>query len=356
MADHARPRVALLWRGPPGADPSATRNYERLGPVFAALSAVRVGAEPILYSDAGAGSVREQLLGVDGVLVWVDPIAGGETRETLNNVLRAVASTGVWVSAHPDTIDKIGTKEVLYRTRSLGWGTDTRLYETMDSFRAEFPACLHAAGPRVLKQNRGNGGLGVWKVSLVDADAPAASATDVSVQHAAPRDDVAEVMTLPDFVDRCSQYFTSGGMLVDQPYVARISDGMIRAYMVRRRVVGYARQSPAPVGDTAALVLGLPSAKTMYPADTPEFATLRSNLEADWIPGLCELVGLHDEALPMLWDADFLFGPRHDSGEETYVLCEINVSSVLPFPDDAPAALAAAVRDRLDNACDPRSH
>ena len=36
---------------------------------------------------------------------------------------------------------------------------------------------------------------------------------------------------------------------------------------------------------------------------------------------------------------------RHGSG--TYVLCEINVSSVLPFPPRAPAALAAAVRHRF---------
>jgi hypothetical protein len=27
-------------------------------------------------------------------------------------------------------------------------------------------------------------------------------------------------------------------------------------------------------------------------------------------------------------------------GEDTYVLCEINVSSVAPFPDQAPAEIA----------------
>jgi hypothetical protein len=29
---------------------------------------------------------------------------------------------GVWVSAHPDVILKMGVKEVLHRTRHLGWG------------------------------------------------------------------------------------------------------------------------------------------------------------------------------------------------------------------------------------------
>jgi hypothetical protein len=29
----------------------------------------------------------------------------------------------------------MGTKEVLYRTKHLGWGTDTRLYGTASAFR-----------------------------------------------------------------------------------------------------------------------------------------------------------------------------------------------------------------------------
>ena len=40
--------------------------------------------------------------------------------------------------------------------------------------------------------------------------------------------------------------------------------------------------------------------------------------------------------LPAIWDADFLYGSRELSDEDTYVLCEINVSSVLPFPEPAP--------------------
>jgi hypothetical protein len=57
----------------------------------------------------------------------------------------------------------MGTKEILYRTRHLGWGTDTGLYPSPGAFADEFPARLAAAGPRVLKQNRGNGWQGVRK-------------------------------------------------------------------------------------------------------------------------------------------------------------------------------------------------
>ena len=62
------------------------------------------------------------------MLVWVDPIHQGKTRDALDPLLRDVAAQGPWVSAHPDVILKMGVKEVLYRTRHLGWGADTHRY------------------------------------------------------------------------------------------------------------------------------------------------------------------------------------------------------------------------------------
>src|SRR6202051_5374265 len=122
---------------------------------------------PAVFDEAFADEVRDQLRGVDGVLVWVNPLDAGKTRAVLDPLLRDVAARGPWVSAHPDVILKMGVKEVLYRTRHLGWGADTHLYRTASEFGAAFPSQLRSAGPRVLKQNRGNGGQGVWKVELV---------------------------------------------------------------------------------------------------------------------------------------------------------------------------------------------
>jgi hypothetical protein len=53
------------------------------------------------------------------------------------------------------------------------------------------------------------------------------------------------------------------------------------------------------------------------------------------------------EELPLIWDADFLYGPKDLNGEDTYVLCEINVSSVLPIPQEAPEEIAQSVEVRL---------
>ena len=65
--------------------------------------------------------------------------------------VRDVAARGPWVSAHPDTILTMGTKEILFRTKHIGWGTDTHLYRTATAFKSEFPARLTNAGPRVIK-------------------------------------------------------------------------------------------------------------------------------------------------------------------------------------------------------------
>ena len=59
------------------------------------------------------------------------------------------------------------------------------------------------------------------------------------------------------------------------------------------------------------------------------------------------MLGLDAGLLPIIWDADFLYGPRTASGEDTYVLCEINVSSCFAIPDEAPAAIARLALHRL---------
>ena len=62
---------------------------------------------------------------------------------------------------------------------------------------------------------------------------------------------------------------------------------------------------------------------------------------------MMEQLSIDRKSLPVIWDADFLYGPRKAAHEDTYVLCEINVSSVFPIPDQAPRAIAEIVARRL---------
>ena len=340
-------RLALLWRGDRQARLEATPDNNRLSRVFEALAALGIHAEPAIYADDMVSEVREQLLKLDGVLVWVNPISDGQDRTALDALLRDVASRGVWVSAHPDVILKMGVKEILHRTKHFGWGTDTHLYRSAPAFRAEFPPRLRSTGPRVLKQNRGNGGQGVWKVERV----PATSGAEIVRVLQAVRGSVPEDMPLGDFMTRCGTYFAAEGSIVDQPFQPRLPDGMIRCYMSADKVVGFGHQlvkaliPPPPEGPDSEAALAGP--RIMHPASAAAFQTLRTKMESEWTPQMMQLLDIDAESLPIIWDADFLYGPRTASGEDTYVLCEINVSSVFPFPEQAPPEIARRVLDRL---------
>jgi len=71
-------------------------------------------------------------------------------------------------------------------------------------------------------------------------------------------------------------------------------------------------------------------------------------LETEWLDQLCGIVGLEKAQLPILWDVDFLYGEKDAGGADTYILCEINVSSVYPFPDDALGPLVAATLAQIE--------
>src|SRR5512138_1602497 len=195
--------MALLWRGDRQLRETATPETSRFARIFDALARRNIHAEPAVYADDMADEVRRQLLAVDGVLVWVDPLSEGRSRGALDPMLRDVAAQGVWVSAHPDVILKMGVKEVLHRTRELGWGTDTHVYRSADAFRAEFPRRLRDAGPRVLKRNRGNGGQGVWKVEQLSAGPGGTRRGVLEARRGSVPEDIARAA----FTARCEDYF-----------------------------------------------------------------------------------------------------------------------------------------------------
>jgi hypothetical protein len=62
---------------------------------------------------------------------------------------------------------------------------------------------------------------------------------------------------------------------------------------------------------------------------------------------LTSVLDIKRSDLPVIWDADFMLGPRQPDGTDRYVLGEINVSSVFPIPDEAPAEIARYVAHRL---------
>lgn len=353
MTERRQIKVAIVYPGDEEARQNATPENNRMALVFQALADVGIHAEPAVYHDRFCEQVRQQIMGMDGVLVWMNPIQDGRDRTVLDTMLRQVSATGVFVSAHPDVILKMGTKEVLYHTRDIGWGCDTHLYADMDELRQALPARLASGQARVLKQYRGNGGNGVWKVASAQGRVMPQPDTPVRVRHA-KRGSIEEIIPLKDFYERCAPYFKGPGRMIDQAYQTRLPEGMVRCYLVQNQVVGFGLQAvnalvPALDGAPASQA-PQPGPRLYHPPALAACQPLKSKVETTWVPAMQELLDIPLQNLPMLWDCDFLLGPKNASGEDTHVLCEINVSSVAPFPESAPPFIAKAVCERLQAA------
>jgi hypothetical protein len=220
--------------------------------------------------------------------------------------------------------------------------------------RRELPGRLATGKARVLKQYRGNGGIGVWKIqSSAGGDVPPRPESIVRVRHA-QRGCTEEKITLNEFFARCEKYFAADGRMIDQEYQERLPEGMIRCYLVQEKVAGFGHQAinalfPAPAG-MPSTEAPQPGPRLYHPPTNPEFQSLKRKLEREWLPAAQELLEIETARLPILWDCDFLLGPRDKSGEDTYVLCEINVSSVAPYPESAVSCVVDATAVQLQRA------
>jgi hypothetical protein len=350
-------RIAIVYPGNADVRRSATADNNRFSALFAAFAAQGIHAEPAVYHDDFRQDVEAQLEGVDAALVWVNPIEDGRDRTHLDNMLRSVSAKGVFVSAHPDVILQLGTKEVLYQTRGMGWGSDVRVYRSIAQMRAELPGQLASGNARVLKQYRGHSGIGIWRVQRETAEmaetAETPSAQDehmrVRVLHA-PRGSAERTMPLSAFIDECDVYFAGAGRMIDQVYQKRLPEGMVRCYLVHDTVAGFGHQAinalhPAPPGAPASEA---PPAgpRLYYPPTEAAFQDIKQRFEDVWMRELTTLMQLEAHQLPLIWDCDFLLGEKTPDGKDSYVLCEINVSSVSPFPDSAIPHIVSAARER----------
>ncbi len=343
----SEPAVALLYPGDRAMRDRSDPDESRFAALFEAFARAGVKAVPAVYNDDFADEVEKQLGACRLVLVWCNPIEAGRPRHQLDAMLHRLADSGVVVSAHPQTILKLGTKDVLLQTRDLPFGSDVRRIDSLQQLKQELPERLQA-GARVLKQHRGHSGIGIWRVEQIG---PESGPARLRVRHA-QRGSEEELLDLAALMARLAPYFelVNGGHMIDQAWQPRLVEGMVRAYLVEGRVAGFGHQQvnalhPGAPGESAPQ----PGPRLYHAADLPRFQYLKERLETDWVRLLCESVGLAREQLPLLWDCDFMLGEPVVPGAERYVLCEINVSSVSPFPPSAIGPLVAAVQRRMES-------
>ncbi|MBL7739486.1 MAG: Cj0069 family protein [Chitinophagaceae bacterium] len=322
--------IAIMIYGEPGSTRNALTE-EKYKNLAAHLAQKGFLVDSVVYNDSVAGNYKKVLLKYKAILVWVNPIEQENDRTILDNLLRKLSEKGCFVSAHPDTILKMGTKEVLYSIRDTELGGDIHLYHSVEDFIERFVKKIKA--PRILKQYRGNGGDGVFKVEKNN---------EIIVTHA--KGGRVETFTSDsDLIKMFSPYFSSNGMLIDQPWNSNIINGMVRCYLCANKVTGFGYQ------EINALYPGKrPGQRFYFSEDCGLFQDLRQKMEDSWINSIQASTQVTDELLPVIWDADFFINDVNNANtKEKYSLCEINVSCVSPFPESSIPYIARYLEKKI---------
>jgi hypothetical protein len=190
---------------------------------------------------------------------------------------------------------------------------------------------------RILKQYRGNGGDGVFKI-----DATGLAQHTIIVTHA-KKGDEEKILSTEDFFAAFKIYFNDGGILIDQPWNEHIINGMLRCYLTGTKVSGFGYQEV-----NALYPNKNPGKRFYFSEDCGLFRDLRDIMENKWVPQLQQITGVNNEMMPVIWDADFFINSINtEKTNEKYTLCEINVSCVSPFPESAIPYMVEEVRKKL---------
>merc|ERR1712149_93505 len=264
----------------------------------------------------------------------------------------------------------MGAKDALCKIADMNIGLpDTLAYYEEQAFIDGFKKTM-AFQPRVLKQNRGSSGEGIWIIKLKAGNYCSTygerSCTDdevISLMEA--NDNHEEEHTVGEFIEFCingrsatSGTWTSkgvgkyleggkeaGGLLVDQRFCPRIVEGELRYNLIGDALVGIIHKKPKEGGISA--VGGTGSIYTYYGPDEPKFKTLTDNFLSKDLPFVMPALGLATEPLPLWWTTDFINSspPGTAEQDEKWIVGEFNCSCV-----GISKCLAAYCKDDTPNA------
>lgn len=284
------------------------------------------------------------------VIVRVNPGTLSTTSQsTLDAMLSELAASGIHVLTAPHVIRQMGAKDSLVKIRNLRCGLpDTSVYYDAASFADGFVRSI-AFRPRVIKQNRGSQGEGIWICKLRDGNycdnfGDAVVSLDTELELLEANDNHVEYHTVGEFLEFCINGRTdksgewastgsgryleggvdAGAMLVDQRFLPRIVEGEVRCNMVGNSLVNIVHKVPTSGGLSCTLQSG--ADYTSYAPDHPKFAKLVEAFYAD-LPNIMSAFDMEGEPLPLLWTADFIFDTAKD-GSDVFYVGEFNCSCV----------------------------
>merc|ERR1719359_1865429 len=248
--------------------------------------------------------------GFDAIIVRCNPGqigADGGSQTKFDNSMREMRKLGIQVWPSPDVMEFMGAKDALCKIAKLNIGLeDTVAYYDASDFGTGFKKTM-AFQPRVIKQNRGSAGEGIWIIKLKEKNYCATygerSCEDAEVlELMEANDNHAEEHTVAEFIEFCcngrtdkSGEWTSkgtgkyleggkeaGGQIVEQRFCPRIVEGELRYNQIGDALVGIIHKKPKEGGISA--VGGTGSIYTYYGPKEKKFKTLTDNFLVKDLP------------------------------------------------------------------------
>jgi len=341
-----------------GSDKSITGHRYDSVPIANGMIASGMSCQLVHYTPSEHDAFFKVMEGFDAVIVRCNPgqinSAGGDQMK-FDDGMRSLQKKGIQVWPSPDVMTNMGAKDALCKIADLAIGLpDTLAYYSPEELDAGFKKTM-AFQPRVIKQNRGSSGEGIWIIKLKSGNycknfGDRSCSDDEVLEMMEACDNHAETHTVREFLEFCLNGRTgtsgkwdtigtgkyleggkaAGGQLVDQRFCPRIVEGELRFNMIGDTCTGIIHKKPKAGGISA--VGGTGSIYTFYKPDAPEFATLMSNFTEKDLPTLMANLDLAGEPLPLWWTADFINADPGKPGTtctiDKWIVGEFNCSCV----------------------------
>lgn len=298
----------------------------------------------VFYNHEEHDKFFEVIKEFDGIVIRANPGqigASGGDQLKFDGAMMDLQAKGMPMWPSPDVMAKMGAKDALCQVKEMPFGLpDTFGFYTPEDMKRDFPKGI-AFQPRVVKQNRGSAGEGIWIIRLKDeskycknfGDRVASGDEMLSLMEA--NDNHVEEHTIDEFIEFCANgrtaksgewasvgkghYFAggpeAGGIMVDQRYLPRIDEGEAR-FMCIGKKLNRIEHYEYPDGVSGNYK------QTIFPPDAAEWKQCRDMLEGS-VEQIMKNLDLKMTQLPLLWAADFMPIDDHVS---PFVLGEFNCS------------------------------
>jgi hypothetical protein len=357
-----------------GADKSSNGHRYDTVPFVNGMIGAGISCQCIHYKHEEHDKFFEICAKFDALIIRCNPGQIGQDggdQKKFDDSVRELQKKGIQAWPSPDVMEFMGAKDALTKIAHLNIGLeDTLTYYENQAFIDGFKKTM-AFQPRVIKQNRGSAGEGIWIIKLKEGNYAATfgerSCEDsevLSLMEA--NDNHAEEHTVAEFIEWCingrtdkSGEWTSkgvgkyleggkaaGGQIVDQRFCPRIVEGELRYNMIGPKLVGIIHKKPKEGGISA--VGGTGSIYTYYGPEESKFANLTKRFLTDDIDKVMPSLGLGTEPIPLWWTGDFILASPEGTPaeEEKWIIGEFNCSCV-----GISKCLASYCKDDTPNAC-----